>query len=253
MNKEEIVEAIKSMSVLEVSELVKELEDVFGVSAAAPVAVAAAPVAASEGADAGGADEEKTDFKVTLQEIGDKKTIVMKGVRPDAYIRRNARIYKTPVETTRFPMSQNAAHQLNRVNIVACSSRHLVGYANNRNFSRPPDNNSSWSFLWWFFGIHHWDFMGGFFYGPKLFVKQGKGCARFKISYHRYSGIIRPVECVVKLPEPLGGNVFNVRPPPDSRMMIWMRLVSCCPEVFVQSLPRIVFAPLKLVFHNGHF
>ena len=75
------MEAIKSMSVIDLADLVKELEDVFGVSAAAPVAAAAAPVAASEGADAGGADEEKTDFKVTLQEIGDKKINVIKAVR----------------------------------------------------------------------------------------------------------------------------------------------------------------------------
>jgi|TARA_B100001123_G_C14635245_1_gene759433 large subunit ribosomal protein L7/L12 len=81
ITKEEILEAIKSMSVIDLADLVKELEDVFGVSAAAPVAVAAAPVAASEGADAGGADEEKTDFKVTLQEIGDKKINVIKAVR----------------------------------------------------------------------------------------------------------------------------------------------------------------------------
>lgn len=80
ITKEEILEAIKSMSVIDLADLVKELEDVFGVSAAAPVAVAAAPVTGSEGTDAG-TDEEKTDFKVTLQEIGDKKINVIKAVR----------------------------------------------------------------------------------------------------------------------------------------------------------------------------
>jgi len=80
VNKEEIVEAIKSMSVLEVSELVKELEDVFGVSAAAPaVAIAAAPGAAD--ADAGKSVEEQSEFKVNLTDIGANKINVIKAVR----------------------------------------------------------------------------------------------------------------------------------------------------------------------------
>ena len=81
MNKEEIVEAIKSMSVLEVSELVKELEEVFGVSAAAPaVAVAAAPGAGD--ADAGGkSSEEQTEIKVNLTDVGANKINVIKAVR----------------------------------------------------------------------------------------------------------------------------------------------------------------------------
>ncbi len=80
MNKEEIVEAIKSMSVLEVSELVKELEDVFGVSAAAPaVAVAAAPGAAD--ADAGKSAEEQSEFNVNLTDVGANKINVIKAVR----------------------------------------------------------------------------------------------------------------------------------------------------------------------------
>tara|TARA_Y100000758_G_scaffold108938_1_gene76307 strand:- start:460 stop:843 length:384 start_codon:yes stop_codon:yes gene_type:complete len=80
VNKEEIVEAIKSMSVLEVSELVKELEDVFGVSAAAPaVAVAAAPSSAD--ADAGKSVEEQSEFKVNLTDIGANKINVIKAVR----------------------------------------------------------------------------------------------------------------------------------------------------------------------------
>ena len=79
ITKEEILEAIKSMSVIDLADLVKDLEDIFGVSAAAPVAVAAAPAAAAE--EATEAAEEKTDFKVTLQEIGDKKINVIKAVR----------------------------------------------------------------------------------------------------------------------------------------------------------------------------
>lgn len=76
MTKEEIMEAIENMTVLELSELVKAMEDKFGVSAAAPVAVAAAPAA---GAAAGG--EEKSEFDVILKDAGDKKIGVIKVVR----------------------------------------------------------------------------------------------------------------------------------------------------------------------------
>ena len=76
MTNEEILEAISNMSVLELSELVKAIEDKFGVSAAAPVAVAAAPVAG-----AAAAAEEKTEFDVILKEIGEKKIQVIKAVR----------------------------------------------------------------------------------------------------------------------------------------------------------------------------
>lgn len=76
MTNEEILEAISNMSVLELSELVKAIEDKFGVSAAAPVAVAAAPTAG-----AAAAAEEKTEFDVILKEIGDKKIQVIKAVR----------------------------------------------------------------------------------------------------------------------------------------------------------------------------
>ena len=65
MTKEEILQAIEGMTVLELSELVKDMEEKFGVSAAAPVAVAAAPAA---GAAAGG--EEKSDFDVVLASAG---------------------------------------------------------------------------------------------------------------------------------------------------------------------------------------
>lgn len=75
ITKEQVVEFIESMSVLELSELVSELEDKFGVSAAAPVAVAAGPAAA------GPAAEEKTEFDVVLTGAGDKKINVIKVVR----------------------------------------------------------------------------------------------------------------------------------------------------------------------------
>ena len=77
--KEEILDAIKEMSVLELSELVKELEEVFGVSAAAPVAVAAA--APYEAESTSPAEEEKSEFNVVLKEIGAKKINVIKAVR----------------------------------------------------------------------------------------------------------------------------------------------------------------------------
>lgn len=76
MNKEQIIEAIESMTVLELSELVKALEEKFGVSAAAPVAVAAAPAAGGAAAA-----EEKTEFDVVLASAGDKKINVIKVVR----------------------------------------------------------------------------------------------------------------------------------------------------------------------------
>jgi large subunit ribosomal protein L7/L12 len=79
--KEEILEAIASMTVLEVSELVKAMEEKFGVSAAAPVAIAA--VGAAPGAAAGGeAAEEQTEFTVILKAFDDtKKIAVIKEVR----------------------------------------------------------------------------------------------------------------------------------------------------------------------------
>ena len=70
MTREEMISAIESMTVLELNELVKALEEKFGVSAAAPVAVAAAPAA---GAAAAPAAEEKTEFDVVLKEAGAEK------------------------------------------------------------------------------------------------------------------------------------------------------------------------------------
>jgi large subunit ribosomal protein L7/L12 len=79
ITKDDVIEFISNMSVLELSELIKELEDKFGVSAAAPVAVAAGAMPA--GGDAGGAAEEKTEFDVILEAAGDKKINVIKEVR----------------------------------------------------------------------------------------------------------------------------------------------------------------------------
>ncbi len=74
---EELVKTIENLTVLELSELVKVLEDKFGVSAAAPVAVAAAAPAAQEDAGSG----EKSEYTIELKEAGDKKIEVIKVVR----------------------------------------------------------------------------------------------------------------------------------------------------------------------------
>lgn len=78
ITKEDVIKFIENMTVLELSELVKELEEKFGVSAAAPVAVAAAPGAAGGGEAQA---EEKTEFDVVLLGAGDKKIQVIKVVR----------------------------------------------------------------------------------------------------------------------------------------------------------------------------
>ena len=79
MTKDEMMEAIKQMNVLDLSELVKSLEEEFGISAAAPVA-AAAPAAGGE-ALAAEAEEEQTEFDVSIKEIGPNKINVIKAVR----------------------------------------------------------------------------------------------------------------------------------------------------------------------------
>jgi large subunit ribosomal protein L7/L12 len=79
VDKAEILEAISSMSVLELSELIKEMEEKFGVSAAAAAVAVAAPGAAAGGDAAGGA--EKTEFDVILAGAGDNKVAVIKAVR----------------------------------------------------------------------------------------------------------------------------------------------------------------------------
>ncbi|CCO25271.1 50S ribosomal protein L7/L12 [Maridesulfovibrio hydrothermalis] len=77
ITKDQVVEFISSMTVLELSEFIKELEEKFGVSAAAPVAA----VAAMPGAEAGAAAEEQTEFDVILKGAGGNKIAVIKAVR----------------------------------------------------------------------------------------------------------------------------------------------------------------------------
>jgi large subunit ribosomal protein L7/L12 len=78
MGKAEILEAISGMSVLELSELITEMEEKFGVSAAAAAVAVAAPGAAAGGAEAA---EEKTEFDVIVASVGDNKVSVIKAVR----------------------------------------------------------------------------------------------------------------------------------------------------------------------------
>lgn len=77
ITKADVIEFIKNMSVLELSELVKELEETFGVTAAAPMAMAAMPAGGGEAV----AVEEQTEFDVILESAGDKKIQVIKVVR----------------------------------------------------------------------------------------------------------------------------------------------------------------------------
>ena len=78
LSKDELIDAFKEMTLIELSEFVKEFEDVFDVTAAAPVAAAAAPAAGDAGEGAG---EEQTEFDVVIEDAGAKKIGVIKAVR----------------------------------------------------------------------------------------------------------------------------------------------------------------------------
>ena len=81
MTADQLLEAFEKMTVLELSEFKKKFEDKFGVTAAAPVAMAAAPAAGGAGAEAAPAAEEQTEFTAILAEIGPNKIPVIKVVR----------------------------------------------------------------------------------------------------------------------------------------------------------------------------
>tara|TARA_B100000949_G_scaffold136271_1_gene119954 strand:+ start:2233 stop:2622 length:390 start_codon:yes stop_codon:yes gene_type:complete len=82
LTKDEIIEAIKQMNVVELADVVKALEDEFGISAAAPVAVAPAPADGGAPADSGAAaSADQSEFEVNLREIGPNKINVIKAVR----------------------------------------------------------------------------------------------------------------------------------------------------------------------------
>jgi large subunit ribosomal protein L7/L12 len=81
LTKEEILDGIAELSVIQLSELLKDFEERFGVTAAAPVAVAAVGAAPAGGGEAVAAEEEKSEFDVILTDAGDKKIQVIKEVR----------------------------------------------------------------------------------------------------------------------------------------------------------------------------
>jgi len=81
LSTDQLIDGFKDLSLIELSEFVKKFEEVFEVTAAAPVAVAAAGAPAAGGGDAGGAAEEKSSYDVVLEAAGDKKIQVIKEVR----------------------------------------------------------------------------------------------------------------------------------------------------------------------------
>lgn len=104
VSKDEILESISNMTVMEVVDLIKDMEEKFGVSAAA--AVAAAP-AAGAGGDAGGAAEEQTEFDVVLASFGDNKVGVIKAVR--AITGLGLKEAKAMVESAPAPVREGAS------------------------------------------------------------------------------------------------------------------------------------------------
>ncbi len=107
VTKDDVIEFLSNMTVLEMSELVKELEEKFGVSAAAPVAFA--PGAAMGGGADGGAAEDKTEFDVILEAAGDKKINVIKEVR--AITGLGLKEAKALVEETPKPIKEGVAKE----------------------------------------------------------------------------------------------------------------------------------------------
>jgi len=106
ITKDDVIEFISNMSVLELSELIKEFEEKFGVSAAAPVAVAAAGAVAG---DAGAAAEEKTEFDAVLASAGDQKIKVIKEVR--AITGLGLKEAKALVEDAPQPLKEGASKE----------------------------------------------------------------------------------------------------------------------------------------------
>lgn len=106
VTKEDVIEFIANMSVLELSEMIKELEEKFGVSAAAPAAVA---VAGAPAGDAGAAAEEKTEFDVILASPGDQKIKVIKEVR--AITSLGLKEAKALVEGTPAPLKEGVTKE----------------------------------------------------------------------------------------------------------------------------------------------
>ena len=108
-----ILESIEKMTVLEMAELVKALEDKFGVSAAAPMAMMAAPAAGDAG---GGADEEKTEWDVVLTETGEKKFQVVKVIRQvtDLGLKEAKELVDNPGQVVKKEVSKDEAEEIKK-------------------------------------------------------------------------------------------------------------------------------------------
>ena len=109
MTKDEMIEAIKQMTVIELSELVKALEEEFGVSAAAPVAVAGVGGAAAAAPAADEPDEEQTEFTIVLTGFGESKINVIKVVREVTGL--GLKDAKELVESAPKPIKENAGKE----------------------------------------------------------------------------------------------------------------------------------------------
>jgi large subunit ribosomal protein L7/L12 len=147
LSTDELLDAFKEMTLLELSEFVKQFEETFGVTAAAPVAVAAAPAAGGAG-DAGEAAAEQDEFDVVLEAAGDKKINVIKEVRaltslglkeakdlvesaPKAIPRRSPRRPRTrPRSSSRLPAPASRSSDAGRVSgTIAAAERSPFGVA----------------------------------------------------------------------------------------------------------------------------
>jgi large subunit ribosomal protein L7/L12 len=109
LTKEEILDGIAELSVIQLSELLKDFEERFGVTAAAPVAVAAVGGVPAGGGEVAAAEEEKTAFDVILTEAGDKKIQVIKEVR--ALTSLGLKEAKDLVEAAPKPVLENASKE----------------------------------------------------------------------------------------------------------------------------------------------
>ncbi len=109
---QKIIEAIEKMTVLEMADLVKELEDRFGVTAAAPVAMAAVPAAGA----AEGAAEEKTEWDVILAETGEKKFQVVKVIRQvtDLGLKEAKDLVDTPGQAVKKGVTKDEAEEVKK-------------------------------------------------------------------------------------------------------------------------------------------
>ncbi|MBP7461379.1 MAG: 50S ribosomal protein L7/L12 [Candidatus Delongbacteria bacterium] len=108
-NAAKVLEIIEQMNILELSNLVKAIEDKFGITAAAPMAFAAGPAAGPAGAAAAPAEEEKTEFAVILKDVGAQKLQVIKVVR--AITGLGLKEAKDLVDTNGSTVKENASKQ----------------------------------------------------------------------------------------------------------------------------------------------